>query len=147
MSNEKFSRGDQIMPGAVPRGLLSTVAPAGSSACLQLLAAIGLPRALSFALMSASTSLRSSRGALKAAARVSVVRSSGVGPKPPVQINTRQRREASSTTSINLSRLSPTTVWRKWGMPSRANSSASQRALPLTMLPSSNSVPMQSSSI
>ena len=135
--------GVQMIPGAVPVGLGNTSAPCGNSACLRLLTPKLRPRARSLASRSASTSGRSSKGTPKQAAKVSVVRSSGVGPKPPVQISSRLRSAASKTASRKRSGLSPTTPWRKWGMPSEASDSASQRALPLRMLPSSSSVPMQ----
>ena len=135
--------GVQIMPGAVPVGFGNTAAPSGKNACLRLLGEQKRPRAPMRAWMSIQISGCSTRGVSKAAAIVSVVRSSGVGPRPPVVINTRQRPAASRTAAIRRGRLSPTTLWRWWAMPRAASCSASQRALPLVMLPSSSSVPMQ----
>ena len=97
VSTVKLSVGDQIIPGAVPVGLGSNVAPTGRRACRRVSGLGSLPRLRDLAVMSAQTSARSSRGVAKAAAIASVVRSSGVGPKPPVVINTLERQEISRT--------------------------------------------------
>ena len=99
-------------PGAVPVGLGNTVAPRGSNACLRVLGDGSLPRLRALIVMSAHTSGRSSKGTSKAAAIASVVRSSGVGPNPPVVISTDERSAASCTKPNTRSRLSPSTDWR-----------------------------------
>ena len=112
VSTVKPGTGVQIIPGAVPVGLGNTSAPWGRKACLRLLAEHTRPRAPRRAWMSRQISECSTSGVSKAAAMASVVRSSGVGPRPPVVISTRQRPEASRTSAIRRSRLSPTTAWR-----------------------------------
>ena len=104
--------GVQIIPGAVPVGLASTAAPSGRKAWRRLLGATTRPRASMRARIPSQMAGCSTRGAPKAAAIASVVRSSGVGPRPPVVISTRQRPAAARTAAINRSRLSPTTSWR-----------------------------------
>ena len=72
------------MPGAVPTGLCKISAPLGSSACLRLLAVSVRPVCAAICWMRSQIAGRSSRGELKKFAIASVVRSSGVGPSPPV---------------------------------------------------------------
>jgi len=82
------------MPGAVPVGFGKKSAPTGIKACLLLLGGISRPKIVNLASISAKISLSSLRGVWKKSAIVSVVKSSGVGPSPPVKIKIEERSRA-----------------------------------------------------
>lgn len=79
--------GVHMTPGAVPVRLGIILAPSGSNACLRLICAILRPFEINFLWISSQISGLSLRGVSKAAAIVSIVISSGVGPRPPVVIS------------------------------------------------------------
>ena len=81
----KLSSGDHIIPGAVPNGLGRIVAPSGKRDCFRLLSG-KISKLLNLFLISCEIVLCSTRSALNAWAIVSVVKSSVVGPNPPVVI-------------------------------------------------------------
>ena len=98
-------------PGAVPHSFTNTVQPSGSHACFSLFGVISRPMVWKKPLM------RSSEGWCRAiflpntVASVSLVRSSSVGPRPPVVMMISARSRAVSTTWRRRAGLSPTTVW------------------------------------
>ena len=85
-----------------------------------------------------STSLRP-----KASARICFVRSSQVGPRPPVVMMMSARLLAVSTHLRSRSGLSPTTVWYFTFMPIFESISEMSRASVFVTWPSSSSVPTE----
>ena len=78
--------GSHIIPGAVPLGLLIICAFFGKKHCFFKLEFRFVLESASFFLISSHKYSRSESSALKDLAIASVVKSSGVGPKPPVVI-------------------------------------------------------------
>ena len=72
-------------PGAVPTGLSTTTAPSGMRACSRLFSAISRPRERKNWRMRSAWTGSMSRGTPATPAKVSLVRSSVVGPRPPVE--------------------------------------------------------------
>ena len=81
-------------PGAVPRGLRRTAAPSITSACFSLTGAITRPKRANRAFSSSMSAGSRRRGRPSAAAAASRVRSSSVGPRPPVEITISARASA-----------------------------------------------------
>ena len=75
-------------PGAVPFGLSSGRLPRGSSACLRLFGRIGRPSEAKTASICAAPARRAPSPRSSASQTASFVRSSTVGPRPPVVIDT-----------------------------------------------------------
>ena len=76
-------------PGAVPSALGMIVAPSGKRACLRLFSGMTRPMAANIWRMRSATACIEDAAARPAtAAIVSVVRSSAVGPRPPVEMTT-----------------------------------------------------------
>ena len=98
----------QASPGAVPTGLAMISAPSGRMACLRLLTGMRAPERSNRAISAASVAVSFTRGAPKVSASVSAVRSSSVGPRPPVIISSSDRRTACSKHGFILSGSSPT---------------------------------------
>ena len=100
-----------IIPGAVPFSLYITVEFTGTIACLTLLSVIGLfILSKNFLILSRAFSSRISFRP-KYSAPISFVRSSPVGPRPPVVIIMSALSKAMFMAVFILSGLSPTTVW------------------------------------
>ena len=83
----------------------------------------------------------SSSGASATRATVSLVRSSSVGPRPPVVMTTSARSSASRRAFSSLCGLSPTVCTCKRSIPSAESSRATWVASVLTVCPSRSSVP------
>ena len=113
-------------PGAVPLGLFNTNAPAGRMAWRRLFSPIGPLRPND----AKRSSIARSDGACissvvpTAEATASLVRSSTVGPKPPVAITPSLRCNASRKSASRRRALSPTECFRYTSMPWSANSRA-----------------------
>ena len=114
-------------PGAVPRGFSRTSAPSGTMAWRRLTAGISRLKLRNRASMWRTTSSLRRSLRLRRSATVSRVRSSSVGPRPPLAITTGTRWSASRKASARSSRLSPTMVLRRTSMPSLFNSSVRKR--------------------
>ncbi len=101
-------------PGAVPCGFGMASAEGMSQACLRLRSGIGAPRPANQSARSRS-SLASTPGVSpRAAAIASRVRSSSVGPRPPVVTTRSLRPMPRSNASTARPRLSPTVErWRR----------------------------------
>ncbi len=82
-------------PGAVPNRFGTTWAPRGNRACLALFGVISRPSFRKRSRMASSEGSCTSSGTPMAAATTSAVRSSSVGPRPPL-ITTRSDREVVS---------------------------------------------------
>ena len=81
-------------PGALPLGLVNTVAPSITSACFRLLSGIGI-RHVAARTWRAATCVASRRSeSERASAAASRVRSSSVGPRPPMRITMSTRPSA-----------------------------------------------------
>ena len=120
-------------PGAVPRGLGSTVAPSGTSAWMRLTAGIGRPSRLNRASMPASNSSSSSSRLPNSSATTVLVMSSRVGPRPPVVRTNPVRSSASATAARIESGRSATVVWRVISAPAAARARPSSAALVSTV--------------
>ena len=129
------------IPGAVPQSLGRGSVPAGNMAWVRLLAAMAHPRRLKCSSMSArlfSSRASSHRIALAIACRV---RSSSVGPSPPVMmISSASRQHASIAPRICSSR-SLTVTCRTTRTPTRASSRDSHAEFVSTLCPVINSCP------
>ena len=97
-------------PGAVPRGLGMGRAEGMRVACLMLLSGMGKPRLEKKSLSWRSSSASTASSSLSMAAMASRVRSSAVGPSPPVTRTRSERPQARSRHPLSRSRLSPTWV-------------------------------------
>ncbi|SSN09463.1 Uncharacterised protein [Klebsiella pneumoniae] len=104
-------------PQAVPTGLLIISALAGISACLRLLSAIGLPRSAKKRVMVSSHSGCKISPSPFAVAAASALRSSLVGPRPPLTISTSACSLRSRRIATSASRSSPTVLRRVNGKP------------------------------
>src|SRR5687768_9233105 len=106
------------IPGAVPLGFGSAFPPAGTSACLRLPSGMCNRRCSKRRRIAASTdaSLTSARPSTTATA--SRVRSSAVGPSPPVEITTSARESAVLNAPASASGSSPTTPLKRTSIPS-----------------------------
>src|SRR5699024_1157785 len=91
----------------------------------------------------ASSPLSSASSMPKAAARADFVRSSQVGPRPPVVMMRSARPLARLTASVTRPGLSPTTVCQWTSMPYSDRSTATSAASVFIVLPSSSSVPTE----
>ena len=99
-------------PGAVPCGLCSTVAPSGTIACTLVRSGMGRLRLSKKLLMCASTAASSRNSFPSNCATRSRVRSSEVGPSPPV-VMIRSARASASLTACSMSLpVSGTATWR-----------------------------------
>src|ERR1700722_8062144 len=128
-------------PGAVPRSLSRTAAPSGTIAWRAFTSDIVRPswrKRASILLITAG-----SRASFlpKRSATASRVRSSSVGPSPPLAITSSTRWHASSNALRNGARSSPTTVLRVTSMPSRLSSAVRKRELVSTRSGVSSSDP------
>ena len=117
------------MPGAVPSGLGMIRLPRGNIACRRLLAGIGALRRANRDSTAARAAASSSSGAPPRAASTSRVRSSAVGPRPPVARTKSARPVAMRNASMPASRVSGAVVWKATGIPIVASSADSQRLL------------------
>ena len=98
-------------PGAVPTGLSNTTHPTGSSACCTLFSGISRPNLFrNHVLISSRISSWSSSSLPKVLQMVCLVRSSYVGPSPPVVMMMSARPRAVSSAWASRWGLSPTTV-------------------------------------
>src|SRR5579883_3464632 len=129
-------------PGALPLGLGSTTAPSITSACWWLFGVIVEPRAAK----RSSSFLRSSGSRRSPTPRASAtawrVRSSSVGPSPPIKTMMSVRCKAFLATETRRSRLSPTMVWSTTSTPSRFRRTVRNRELVSWRKGVSNSEPM-----
>ena len=133
-------------PGAVPKRFGTTVAPRGKRACLALFGVISRPSFRKRSRMASSEGSCSSSGTPMAAATTSAVRSSSVGPRPPL-ITTRSEREVvSCSAAARSSRSSATSVLRRAMTPRSQSRSMSQTELVSRICPVRSSSPVASSS-
>src|SRR5579883_1057167 len=115
------------MPGAVPREFASGSAPSGTMACCKLFSVISRPKLRKRARMCSTRSSRRRSLRPRTSETASRVRSSCVGPRPPVEMTSGTRSRASRKASRRNSRLSPTTVLRTTSMPILLSSSVRKR--------------------
>ncbi len=116
-------------PGAVPRGLGSTLAPSGTSAWVRLTAGMGRPSRLNRASMLASNPWSSTSRLPNSSATTPLVMSSRVGPRPPVVTTNAVRSSASATAARIASGRSATVVRRVISAPAAARARPSSAAL------------------
>ena len=93
-------------PGAVPFAFGRASADGISQACLRLISGIGMPRRDQRPRSHASRSGSTTGVSPSAAAIASRVRSSGVGPRPPVETTRSARSSAAAKASVTASRSS-----------------------------------------
>ena len=98
-------------PGAVPQSLSSTVHPSGTMACWKLFSVTGVPRWANRSRIRWAEGSWYTSSFPKAWATATLVRSSQVGPRPPVVMRMSARPRAMSTAWRTRWGLSPTTVW------------------------------------
>ena len=128
-------------PGAVPRGLGSTVTEGMTPACFLLVSGISCPRPRKFSSIAAMRSGSSVMVSPNVSAMASRVRSSFVGPRPPVQMmrSERSRHRCSISTISPISSPMMVTVCRS--MPSAGSRAAMWAELVSTVSPIRSSVP------
>ena len=124
-------------------GFGMTSADGISVACLTFVAGIRIPRPSNWRLRWASRSSCTSILSPMTAAIDSLVRSSEVGPSPPVVNVTSDLRQARPTASSSLPGWSPTLVAQTRSTPIFASSSARYAAFVSTISPMRSSVPME----
>ena len=108
-------------PGAVPTRLGSISAPRGNRAWTRFRSAMGRFRRANIARMASSASGSSTSGTPATRASASRVRSSWVGPSPPL-IRTRSARPVATLKAATFSsRSSPSVVWKWTGTPTAAS--------------------------
>ncbi len=100
----------QIKPAAVPGISAIAFAPIGISACLRLFSGINFPRLEKRPFIRSTISVSRTSSTPINSATTSRVRSSCVGPSPPVTIRASDLLTPAAKTSNILSGLSPTTV-------------------------------------
>ena len=104
-------------PGAVPFAFGSTLAPCRMSACCELFSGIWMRRSAKRLYISATRLWSRFNSMPSAAATASRVRSSCVGPRPPMKIAMSARWIAVRAAEVRCSRLSPTMVLKATLMP------------------------------
>ncbi len=109
------------MPGAVPSGLGIGWLPRGNMACTTFRSGMGRLRRANNSRMCASDPSSSTRSVPANRAKASRVRSSAVGPRPPLAITTSARSTACRNTTTFSSRSSATVVWQTTRMPRSSN--------------------------
>ena len=107
-----LGRTGMARPGAVPKGLARTVAPAGTMACTSFLAGNGRLRTAKKRWISAQTVSSKCRVRPSNWAMSSRVMSSDVGPSPPVTMTRSARPRASRTACWMSAPVSGTATWR-----------------------------------
>ncbi len=117
------------MPGAVPIGFARGSAPWGNNAWTRFRPAIGRFRRANIASIAASEAASSTRGTAAHCARASRVRSSCVGPRPPVMMTTSARSNAARKAARWSSNSSPKVVWKATGIPIEPSCWLSHRLL------------------
>ena len=128
-------------PGAVPTLLAKAWLPRGNQACLYWFSPTGRSPKYSRSLRRLSAS--SSSGRPRTRATVSLVRSSLVGPRPPVVMTRSLRCRAARRHSSRRAALSPTTqAWCR-SMPREERARATWAASVLMVWPSKSSVPTE----
>ena len=136
------------IPGADPWRLVRMVAPSGITACCRFDTGNGPghPREAHSASSWSTTDSSRRIARPKSAAIDGLVRSSDVGPSPPVVITPSARSSASPTTAAMATASSPTDVRRAMVIPTAASSRA--RCAPFVSIvnPSSSSSPIVTSS-
>src|SRR6516164_1694008 len=137
---EDKGRSIALLPGP-PRGFSSTSAPSGTMACRRFTAGMSRLKLRKRASMARTTSSLRSKRRPSRSARVSRVRSSSVGPRPPLAITTGTRFKASRKASASSSRRSPTMVLRRTSIPSLLSSSVRNSELVSIRSGVSNSEP------
>ena len=122
-------------PGAVPTRFGSGSAPSGKSAWTRFRSGISRFRRANIAAIASSEPASSTSGTPAAFARASRVRSSWVGPSPPV-ITTRSARSNANRNAWTFSaRSSLTVVWNRTGDPDRGQPPAEPLAVRVERLP------------
>ncbi len=111
-------------PGAVPRALSMLVALGINQACLRLMAGIAMPRRAKSPVSQASRVGSTSGVSPQAAAMASRVRSSGVGPRPPVSSTRSLRASPSRMASVTATRSSGNAANRMTATPIAVRSRA-----------------------
>ncbi len=101
------SRSVATKPGAVPFGFSRIRAPAGNNACLRLLSVSGMPNSAKRRSMCCQLGRSNSRATPASCATTSAVRSSSVGPRPPVMNTQSARASAVRSTKSRSPRRSP----------------------------------------
>ena len=122
-------------PGAVPLGLSSGRLPCGSSACLRLFARIGRPIFAKKDSIWRSAGSYSSTPRPSASQTASFVRSSIVGPRPPVVTMPSARASAARIARAIRSRLSPTACVPSTSIPAARQRLRDERSVRIEQLP------------
>ena len=133
-------------PGAVPFGFGMASADGIRQACLRLSSGKGMPRRLHSSRSHASRSGSTAGASPQAAAIASRVRSSGVGPSPPVETTRSARPRPAVNASVTAARSSGRAVSRPTRTPSPVSERASSPAFVSRVSPTVSSLPMLSSS-
>ena len=134
------------MPGAVPVGLGRISDPSGMSAWMRLRSGMGRLRRAKRASIIRRASSSWTRPTPAAFASASRVRSSCVGPSPPLETTSSERPEAALKAAMLSSRSSPSTVVNRTGTPRPASRVQSHWPLVSSFSPLVSSLPMISSS-
>jgi hypothetical protein len=133
-------------PGAVPFGFGSAVADGMSHACFRLISGNRRLRRAQSSRSQRSIPASTAGSSPHAAAIDSRVRSSGVGPRPPVETTRSTRPRASAYARLTVARSSRSAVIRTTCTPSAVSDRASSPAFVSRVSPTVSSVPMLSTS-
>ena len=128
-------------PGAVPRPLPIDVALGINQACLRLMAGMGTPRRAKSPASHASRSGSTVGVSPQAPAMASRVRSSGVGPSPPVTTTRSVRARPSVIAAVTASRSSGRATMRSIDTPQSVRSRARSPEFVSRVPPVVSSVP------
>ncbi len=118
------------------------VAPSGNSACLRLFSVHAIPRASKRFIRPFATASSCTSRQPRKAATISAVKSSAVGPRPPVPMIRSPKSRACSKAQISLSRSSPTFSTAATLIPAEYKRSAITAELVSTTLPVVSSSPV-----
>ena len=133
-------------PGAVPCSFGIAVAERISHACLRLISRNGRPRRSHRRRSQVSSSASTATVSPQAAAIASRVRSSGVGPRPPVETTRWARTMPAAKASRTISRSSGTPVRRVTRTPAAVSQAANSPAFVSRVSPVVSSEPTDNSS-
>ena len=133
-------------PGAVPLGLGSEVADGMTHACFTFTDGNGWPRRAQRPLSQSSVASSTDTVSSQTAATASRVRSSGVGPRPPVVTTRSARESAVRSASTTTSRSSGRSAIRETATPWATSERASSPLLVSVVSPTVSSEPIARSS-
>ncbi len=129
-------------PGAVPNGFFHVCAPRGIKACDSTAGGILRPILRARSRMCSRTGSLSCNGRLSTVATALRVRSSGVGPRPPIKMTASARSSARRSASAMASLASPTVTCQPTRTLTSSRARARKAKLVSTVRPERTSLPI-----